>query len=238
MPTPNEHGPNDHGPDEAGPKDHGHHVFERPDRDKAAPEKVDASLGYEASDVGVTGIVVFVVALFIFVAVCGVLCYGIGKVINARMNKEDGPNSKWTKTVDVRQLGNLPSSPELQDKIAEITQTFPTPRVQNDDGNQDVADLHAREDLLLSNYTWVDESKGTVRIPIDRAMELIAQRGLPVAQPAQTQAAQTQLPKTQLMTGDSTPTVPVPLTNGFARTAFEQEQAAQEATVKAEEATK
>jgi hypothetical protein len=30
----------------------------------------------------------------------------------------------------------------------------------------------------------------------------------------------------------------VPLTNGFARTAFEQEQAAQEATVKAEEATK
>jgi hypothetical protein len=222
MSTHEQHGHNEHGPDENGPKVHGHHVFERPDRDKAAPEKVDSSLGYEASDVGVTGIVVFVVALFIFVAVCGVLCYGIGKVINARMNKEDGPNSKWTQTVDVRQLGNLPSSPELQNKIAEITQTFPTPRVQEDDGNQDVADLHAREDLLLSNYTWVDESKGTVRIPIERAMELIAQRGLPAAQPAQTQAA-------QLMTGDSTPTVPMPLTNGFARTAFEQEEAAQEA---------
>jgi hypothetical protein len=183
------------------------------------PEKVDASLGYEPSDVGVTGIVVFVVALAIFVVVGGVLCYGIGKVINARMNKEDGPNSKWTKTVDVRQLGNFPSSPELQNKVAEMTQSFPTPRVQSDDGNQDVADLHAREDLLLSNYTWIDQSKGTVRIPIERAMELIAQRGLPVAQPAQTQA---------VMTGDSTPTVPVPLTNGFARTAFEQEEAAQE----------
>ncbi len=71
------------------------------------------------------------------------LCYGIGKVINARMNKEDGPNSKWTKTVDVRQLGNLPSSPELQNKVAELTQNFPTPRLQTDDGNQDVADLHA-----------------------------------------------------------------------------------------------
>ena len=183
------------------------------------PEKVDASLGYERSDVGVTGIVVFVVALAIFVVVGGVLCYGIGKVINARMNREDGPNSKWTKTVDVRQLGNFPSSPELQNKVAEMTQSFPTPRVQSDDGNQDVADLHAREDLLLSNYTWIDQSKGTVRIPIERAMELIAQRGLPVAQPAQTQA---------VMTGDSTPTVPVPLTNGFARTAFEQEEAAQE----------
>jgi hypothetical protein len=222
MPTHNENGP-----DEKGPEIHGHQVFERPDRDKSAPEKVDASHGYEATDVGVTGIVVFIVALFVFVGVCGVLCYGIGKVINARMNKEDGPNSKWTKTVDVRELGNLPSSPELQNKIAEITKTFPTPRVQEDDGNQDVADLHAREDLLLTNYTWVDQSKGTVRIPIDRAMELIAQRGLPTAQPVQTQ---------QLMTGDKTPTVPVPLTDGFARTAYEQEQAAQETEIKTEQA--
>jgi hypothetical protein len=149
------------------------------------------------------------------------LCYGIGKVINAHMNKEDGPNSKWTKTVDVRQLGNMPSSPELQNKMAEITQTFPTPRVQTDDGNQDVADLHAREDLLLSNYSWVDQSKGTVRIPIGQAMQLIAQRGLPVAP-----AVQTQQPR-QLMTGETTPTVTVPLTNGFARTSYEQEQAEQ-----------
>jgi hypothetical protein len=204
MASHNEPGHDEHGHSEPG----GH-----------AAEKVDTSLGYEASDVGVTGIVVFTASLAIFVAVSGVLCYGIGKVINARMNKEDGPNSKWTQTVDVRQLGNMPSSPELQNKMAEITQTFPTPRVQTDDGNQDIADLHAREDVLLSNYTWVDESKGTIRIPIERAMELIAQRGLPVAQPAQTQAAQT-----KLMTGDSTPTVTVPLTNGFARTAFEQEE--------------
>jgi hypothetical protein len=179
------------------------------------PEKVDASLGYEASDVRITGIVVFLTALAIFVAVCGVLCYGIGKVFNAHMNKEDGPNSKWTKTVDVRQLGNLPSNPELQDKMTVITQSFPSPRVQRDDGNQDMADLHAREDILLDNYTWADESKGTVRIPIERAMELIAQRGLPVAQPVQTQAP---------MTGDNRPTVTMPLTNGFARTAYEQEE--------------
>jgi hypothetical protein len=147
------------------------------------------------------------------------------------MNKQDGPTSKWSKTVDVRQLGNMPSSPELQNKMAEITQSFPTPRVQTDDGNQDIADLHAREDLLLSHTTWIDESKGTVRIPIDRAMELIAERGLPVAQPAQTQAAQTH----ELMTGDNQPAVTVPLTNGFARTAYEQQEAAQPAAAKTEQ---
>src|ERR1039457_2521169 len=129
------------------------------------PSQIDASAGYEQTDVKVTGIVVFLTALAIFVAVAGLLSYGIGKVINARMDKEDGPNSKWTKTADVRQLGNLPSSPELQNKIAEITRRFPTPRLQTDDGNQDVTDLHAREDLLLDNYSWVNQSQGKVRIP-------------------------------------------------------------------------
>lgn len=191
--------------------------------------EIDASTGYERSDASVTGIAVFLVSLLIFVAVVGMLCYGIGAWFNARMNREDGPNSKWTKTVDVRQLGNLPSSPELQNKIAEITQTFPTPRLLTDDGDQDVADLHAREDLLLNNFTWVDQSKGTVRIPIEQAMQLIAQHGLPMAPAVNTQAP---------MTGDSVPAVTIPLTNGFARTSYEQEEAEQEAVRQQEGAQK
>ncbi len=183
------------------------------------PEQIDTSYGYERSDVRVTGIAVFLTALLIFVAVAGALSYGIGKLINAHMDKEDGPTSKWAKTVDVRQLGNLPNNPEMQRKMAELTQTFPTPRVQVDDGNQDVADLHQREDLLLENYSWVDRSQGKVRIPIEQAMLLIAQRGLPVAPATQQEA---------LMTGDQKPTVQVPLTNGFARTGYEQQQDAAE----------
>jgi hypothetical protein len=177
-------------------------------------EEVDASLGFEQSDVRVTGIIVFLTALAIFVAVTGILCYGIGKVLNAELNKEDGKNSKWTKTVDVRDLGNLPNSPALQSKMAELTQQLPAPRVQTDDGNQDVADLHAREDLLLDYYTRVDGQPGKVRIPVDRAIQLIAQRGLPVAQAPQA---------APLLTGDHKPTVHAPLTSGFARTAYELE---------------
>lgn len=181
------------------------------------PDKneIDASAGYEQTDANITGIVVFLTALAIFAAVTGLVCYGIGRVINAHLNKEDGPNSKWTKTVDIRQLGNMPSSPELQNKIATLTQSFPTPRVQIDNGDQDIADLHAREDLLLDNYTWIDESKGAVRIPIERAMKLIAQQGLPVASPVVVQPP---------MTGDNRPVIAMPLTDGFARTAFEQQE--------------
>ncbi len=182
-----------------------------------SPEEIDRSKGYEASDVRVSGVVVFLVALSIFAVVTGLLAYGVGKVLDARMNKEDGPTSRWARPVNVRPLGNMPSNPEMQSKLGEMTEHFPTPRLQTDDGNQDVADLHAREDLLLDNYSWVDESTGKVRIPIERAMELIAQRGLPVAK------AVTQGP---LMTGDKRPVIALPLTNGFARTGYELDQAA------------
>lgn len=74
----------------------------------------------------------------------------------------------------------------------------------------------AREDLLLDNYSWVDESQGKVRIPIERAMELIAQRGLPVARAVE---------QAPLMTGDQKPVMAVPLTNGFARTDYKLDHA-------------
>ncbi len=180
------------------------------------PEEIDASKGFEQSDIRVTGIVVFLMALLVFVGVAGILVYGVGKLINAQLDREDGPTSKWATTVNIRQLGNLPNNPQMQAKVAELTQQFPTPRVQLDDGNQDVADLHQREDLLLDHYTWVDPSQGKVRIPIDRAMQIIAQQGLPVAPAAQQQP---------LMAGDAVPTVTTPLTNGFAPTGYEQEQA-------------
>lgn len=178
------------------------------------PEAVDISAGYEASDVKITGIIVFLVALGIFVAVTALLCYGIGAAINAHLNAEDGPTSKWSKTVDIRQLGNMPSNPAMQNKVASLMKTFPTPRVQVDDGNEDLAELHERENLLLDHYSWVDQSKGKVRIPIERAMQIIARQGLPVAPAAQS---------APLMTGDVRPVVTAPLTNGFSPTAYEQE---------------
>jgi len=132
------------------------------------------------------------------------------------MDKVDGPTNKWSKSVDIRQLGNLPNNPAMQNKVAQLTQQFPTPRLQTDDGNQEIADMHAREDLLLNNYSWADHAQGKVRIPIEQAMELLAKRGLPVAPVA---------PESALLTGDEKPAVHVPLTNGFARTGYEQDLA-------------
>jgi hypothetical protein len=38
-----------------------------------------------------------------------------------------------------------------------------------------------REKELLTSYGWVDRERGVVRIPIERAKELLVERGLPSA---------------------------------------------------------
>ncbi len=194
--------------------------------DERRTAKVDTSLGYEGTDVKVSGIVVFLTALGIFVVVTAILCVGIGKVINSQLTKADGATTKWNHPVDVRGLGNLATSPELQNKFAQLANRFPTPRLQTDDGYQEITDMHLKEDLLLENYSYLgsaagDASKGGVRIPIERAMELIAQRGLPVNSGA---GGEQEKPLAEA----EEHTVMAPLTDGFARTGYEQEQAAKD----------
>jgi hypothetical protein len=175
------------------------------------------SVGYETTDVNVSGVVVFLAALGAFVGVFFIFCFGMGKVINTAILKKDGPSNKWNQ-IGVQPTGkrqDLTSNAVMeQQQLRQMTQRFPTPRLQTDDGNQEIAEMHAREGLLLDNYTWVDRSSGKVRIPIARAMELIAKGGLPVAPAEQTEP---------LMAGDKAPVVTVPLTDGFARTGYEQQ---------------
>ncbi len=175
--------------------------------------------GYETTDVNVGGVLVFLAGLSGFLVIFFVFCFVMGKVINNAFIKEDGPIDKWhllqEKVAPVNAGGrreNLASNPTMQQKqMQQLTDVFPNPRLQMDDGNQDLADLHAREDLLLENYS---SDNGTTRIPIERAMELIAQRGLPVVQAPAAGGQQ--------MAGDAgTPGVTAPLTNGFARTGYE-----------------
>jgi hypothetical protein len=48
---------------------------------------------------------------------------------------------------------------------------------------EDLKTLLAARDRALNSYGWIDKPSGIVRIPIDRAIELIAQRGLPPTSP-------------------------------------------------------
>jgi hypothetical protein len=55
---------------------------------------------------------------------------------------------------------------------------IPGPRLQIEPA-LDLARLRAAEQAQLAGYGWLDRERGVVRIPIERAMGLIAARGLP-----------------------------------------------------------
>ena len=175
--------------------------------------------GYETTDVNASGIAVFLAGLFGSVCLFFLLCYGMGILINGGIKKEDGPSTKWNRPstfagpADGKRQDLVNNAEMEQQAFQQMTTTFPEPRLDIDDGNQATADLHAREDLLLNNYSSVPGEGESIRIPISRAMEIIAQRGLPVNPQAGASSV--------LMAGDEKPTVQAPLTSGFARTGYE-----------------
>lgn len=66
-----------------------------------------------------------------------------------------------------------PGPPQAQEQ-----KTPPEPRLQVTE-QADLQKQRKAEDAVLTSYGWVDQPTGIVRIPIDRAIELLAQRGLP-----------------------------------------------------------
>jgi len=57
------------------------------------------------------------------------------------------------------------------------TQVPPEPRLQ-DNPTRDYREFSAAEDSALQTYRWIDRAHGVVSIPVDRAIQLTAQRGL------------------------------------------------------------
>jgi len=88
----------------------------------------------------------------------------------------------------------------------------PEPRLQ---GNPqlDLKIMLRDEDAVLHHYGWVDPDRGIVRLPIERAMEVVAQKGLP------------QFKATGTTTGGSIPGAPNPGENPIGKAFGEQPKA-------------
>jgi hypothetical protein len=59
----------------------------------------------------------------------------------------------------------------------------PTGPVLQERPARDLASVRSEEDAILRSYGWVDKSRGVVRIPVEEAMKLLSERGLPRTSP-------------------------------------------------------
>src|SRR4029077_13921273 len=67
--------------------------------------------------------------------------------------------------------------PDVSAKEAQ-PQIPPEPRIEVAPSEQ-ILTLRAHEEHVLTSYSCVDQKSGTVRVPIDRAIDMLAQKGLP-----------------------------------------------------------
>ncbi len=124
-------------------------------------------VGHEERDVNIYAITKFGIGLSLLLIATVFVLWGLFNFFKAQLQAEL-PAQPESRTAVVQ--GKLPPEPRLQQ----------TPRI-------DLQAIRSREEKLLHQYGWIDRQKGVVRIPVDRAMDLLAERGLP-ARP-QTEAA-------------------------------------------------
>ena len=113
--------------------------------------------GYETRDANTSGVLLFLALLATTIVLVLLFAWGLFRHYAVSINNTP-PDSPFT---GVREL---PSAPRLQ----------VTPR-------EDLQRILAEQQRKLETYGWEDRQAGTVRIPIERAMDLLVQKGLPVA---------------------------------------------------------
>ena len=118
-------------------------------------------VSHEHSDVNIRAILAFGAALLVVAAVVHLLIY----VLFGYFSGREG----------VKVPAEFPLA------AAQGPREPPEPRLQTDP-RQDLADLRTKEEALLHSYGWVDKNAGVVRIPIEDAMRLTLERGLPARQ--------------------------------------------------------
>lgn len=134
---------------------------------------------YERRDISVAGVLYFLVALVIGGVIVHFVVQGLFKYLDNRFETSQPSVSPLVKSApaDSRRIPpqyNGDYQKYLQDQ-------FPAPQLEINERTE-LNDVRLREENTLNSYGWVGQNAGTVHIPIDRAMDLLAQRGLPVRQ--------------------------------------------------------
>lgn len=127
-----------------------------------------AGTGFERQDLSPRSVYMFLVGLAVGVILVAVVLVGLYHAMDAYLRKHQPPQSPLAP----------PTQADTRQVSPEAINAFPQPRLEKNE-RLEINAFRLREEQVLDTYGWVDQKAGVVRIPIDRAMQLIAQRGLP-----------------------------------------------------------
>ena len=123
---------------------------------------------FEREDLTPKPIIIFMIALVVGCILVALILRGMYSYLDASVNRHQpvlGPLAPRagadTRTVSASDIAK-----------------FPQPRLESNE-RAEINDFRMQEEKELNSYGWVDQDAGVVHIPIERAMQLLAQRGLP-----------------------------------------------------------
>jgi hypothetical protein len=141
--------------------------------DPTKPENATGHGDYERSDLKASGILYFLLTIVVVTVICLFGLRGLFVFLDHREKALQPPVNPLLTHVPTDTRRIAPEYPQS---------AFPDPRLEIDERGQ-LNSIRMAEENTLHSYGWVDEKAGTVRIPIEHAMDLLAQRGLPVRSP-------------------------------------------------------
>jgi hypothetical protein len=138
---------------------------------------VNPETHHEKSDVSIRAVLWVIVIFIVFGIVAQIALWLLYRRF-ARMERlrNTAPLTAMQRPADM-------SVPQNQPLLQPFPRKLPGGAVQtptSDTPVTDLADMRAAEQRVLTSYGWVDPQKGVVHIPIDEAMKLTLQQGLPV----------------------------------------------------------
>ena len=139
---------------------------------------------YESRDIGIGGVLYFMAGLAIAAVLIHFIVAGLYRYLESRSETQQKAVSPLV-TNPVRDTRTLPpqfkTDSEGTDYEKYLEKSFPAPQLEIDERTE-LNKFRLNEENTLSTYDYIDKDAGTVRIPIDRAMDLLVQRGLPTRQ--------------------------------------------------------
>jgi hypothetical protein len=143
---------------------------ERAMSDQAKHENAVGHGSHERQDVQPSSILYFLLGLAAATVLCIFALRGLYAYLEHREKALQPPVSPLVTNVPTDSSHVAPEYPQS---------AFPNPKLEEDERGQ-LNGIRIDEEKKLYSYGWVDEKAGTVHIPIERAMDLLVQRGLPV----------------------------------------------------------
>jgi hypothetical protein len=154
--------------------------------DETKPANPTGHGSYERRDIGVAGVLYFLLGLAFAGLIVHFIVTGLYAYLEKQTEAQQAPVSPLVTNVpaDTRHIPKEYKG----DYKKYLKENFPAPQLEIDEHSQ-LNKIRLLEEQTLSTYGYIDQQAGTVRIPINRAMDLLAQRGLPVrAQAGETSA--------------------------------------------------